>query len=105
MAPPRRRSSSSGFSSESIDKPLDIVVEKIVEHLEEVEEVKEVEQPEVKQEAQLLPEIIPTEAPPPMSLKEAAKQEVVAEVQPPIQQKIAVARPPRNIPKFSKVRG
>ena len=102
MATPRKRPSSSGFSSNSIDKLLETAVEEIVEHLEEV---KEVEQPEIKQETQLLPEITPTEAPPPMSLKEAAKQEVVVDTQPPAQLKVAVARPPRNIPKFSKVRG
>jgi len=102
MATPRRRSSSTGFSSESIDKSSDIIVEEIVEVSEKTEEV---EQPEAKQEVQPLPEIIPTEAPPPMSLKEAAKQEVVPETQPSTQQKTSAARYPRNIPKFSKVRG
>jgi hypothetical protein len=68
------------------------------------EKTEEAEQLEAKQEVQPLPEIIPTEAPPPMSLKETAKQEVVLETQPPMQQKTAVARHPRNIPKFSKVR-
>jgi hypothetical protein len=102
MATPRRRSSSTGFSSESIDESSDIVIEETVEVSKETEEA---EQPEAKQEVQPLPEIIPTEAPPPMSLKEAAKQEVVLEEQPPTQQKPAVVRHPRNIPKFSKVRG
>jgi hypothetical protein len=102
MATPRRRSSSTGFSSESIDESSDIVIEETVKISEKTEEA---EQPEAKQEVQSLPEIIPTEAPPPMSLKEAAKQEVASEAQPPTQQKTAVARHPRNIPKFSKVRG
>ena len=102
MATPRRRSSSTGFSSESIDESSDIVIEEIVKVSEEIQEA---EQPEAKQEAQPLPEIIPTEAPPPMSLKEAAKQEVGLETQSPVQQQIAVSRHPRNIPKFSKVRG
>jgi hypothetical protein len=102
MATPRRRSSSTGFSSESIDESSDIVIEETVKISEKTEGE---EQPEAKQEVQPLPEIIPTEAPPPMSIKEAAKQEVVLEPQPPTQQKPAVARHPRNIPKFSKVRG
>jgi hypothetical protein len=102
MATPRRRSSSTGFSSESIDESSDIAIEEIVEVSEKTEEA---EQPEAKQEVQPLPEIIPTEAPPPMSLKEAAKQEVVPETQPSTQQKTSAARHPRNIPKFSKVRG
>ena len=102
MATPRRRSTSTGFSSEKIDESSDTVTEKVVEN---PGKIKEEEQPETKQETQLLPEITPTEAPPPVSLKETAKQEVVVEVQPPVEQKIAVARPPRNIPKFSKVRG
>ena len=102
MATPRRRSSSAGFSSESIDKPSDIVIEKPVKVSEKTEEA---EQPEAKQEVQPLPEIIPTEAPSLMPLKEAAKQEVALETQPPVQQKPAVARHPRNIPKFSKVKG
>jgi hypothetical protein len=102
MATPRRRSSSTGFSSENIDESSNIVIEEIAKDSEEAEKV---EQPESKPEVQPLPEIIPTEAPPPMSLKEAAKQEVVLETQPPAQQQIAVSRHPRNIPKFSKVRG
>lgn len=101
MATPRRRSSSTGFSSESIDESSDIVIEEIVEVSEKTEEV---EQPEAKQEVQPLPEIVPTEAPPPMSLKEAAREEIVLETQPPAQQQIAISRHPRNIPKFSKVR-
>lgn len=102
MATPRRRSSSTGFSSESIDESSDIVIEEIVKVSEEIQEA---EQPEAKQEVQPLPEITPTEAPPPMSLKEAAKQEVTVETSTPVQQKVAVSRHPRNIPKFSKVRG
>jgi hypothetical protein len=102
MATPRRRSPSSGFPSESIDESSDILIEEIVKDSEDTEEV---EQPEAKKEVEPLPEIVPTEAPPPMSLKEAEKQEVVPETQPPAQQQIAVSRHPRNIPKFSKVRG
>jgi len=102
MATPRRRSSSTEFSSDSINESSDILIEEIVEVLEETEKA---EQPKAKQEVQPLPEIIPTEAPPPMSLKEVAKQEVVLETQPVVQQKVAVSRHPRNIPKFSKVRG
>jgi hypothetical protein len=102
MATPRKRSSSTGFLSESIDESSNIVIEEIVEILEETEKS---EQPEVKQEYQPLPEIIPTEAPPPMSIKEAAKQEVVLDTQPPVQQKVAASRHPRNTPKFSKLRG
>jgi hypothetical protein len=102
MATPRRRSSSTGFSSESIDESSDIVIEETVEVSEKIEEA---DQPEAKQEVQPLPEIIPTEAPPPMSIKEAASQEVVLETQPPAQQQISASRHPRNIPKFSKVRG
>jgi hypothetical protein len=101
MATSRRRSSSTGFSSESIDESSDIVIEETVEVSEKTEEV---EQSEAKQEVQPLPEIVPTEAPPPMSLKEAAREEIVLETQPPAQQQIAISRHPRNIPKFSKVR-
>ena len=102
MATPRRRSSSTGFSSESLDKTSDIVIE---ENAKDPEEVEELDQPVAKQETQPILEIVPTEAPPPFPLKEVAKPEVAVVNQPPVQQKVAVARHPRNIPKFSKVRG
>ena len=102
MATPRRRSSSVGISSESLDKTSDIVIEEISNDPEEAEEL---EQPAAKQEAQPILEIVPTEAPPPFHLKEVAKPEVAVVNQPPVQQKVAVARHPRNIPKFSKLKG
>ena len=101
MATPRRRSSSAGFSSKSIDESSDIVIEEIVEISDKTEEA---EQPEAKQEIQPPPEITPTEVPSPVSLKEADKPEAVVMTLP-VQQKVTVARHPRNIPKFSKVRG
>jgi hypothetical protein len=102
MATPRRRPSSTGFSSESIDESSDNVIKEIVEVLEKTEEA---EQPETKQEVQPPLEIIPTEAPPPVPLKEAAKPEAIVVTPPPVKQKVTVARHPRNIPKFSKLRG
>jgi hypothetical protein len=102
MATPRRRSSSTGFFSESLDKTSDIVIE---ENAKDPEEVEELEQPEAKQEVRPILEITPTEAPPPVPLKGAAKPEAVVVTPPSAQQRQAVARHPRNIPKFSKLRG
>ena len=102
MATPRRRPSSSGFASQSIDESLSISIEELEEDMNTLEEIsKEVE----KQEPQVLPEIVPTEAPPPMSIKEAAQQEVVLVPEVTVQQKVGPKRHPRNIPKFAKVRG
>jgi hypothetical protein len=102
MATSRRRSSPIGISSKSLDKTSDIVIEEIANDPEEVEEL---EQPVAKQEAQPLLEIAPIETPPPVPPREVAKPEVAVVHQPPVQQKVAVARHPRNIPKFSKLKG
>ena len=102
MATSRRRSSSIGISSKSLDKTSDIVIEEITKDPEEVEEL---EQSAAKQEAQPILEIVPTELPPPVHLQEVAKPEAVVVNQPPVQQKVAVARHPRTIPKFSKLKG
>ena len=90
------------FSSETISETPDSVIEEVIENPENTEEQ---EQPVAKQEVQPLPEITPTEAPPPMFVKEEEKQEVVVEAQSPVQGEPAVTRHPRNIPKFSRVRG
>lgn len=77
-------------------------VEEFEEDLNTLEEVlAEVE----KQETQILPEIVPTDAPPPVSIKEATQQEVVLTPEAIVQQKVTPKRHPRNIPKFAKVRG
>jgi hypothetical protein len=102
MATPRRRSPSSEFSSENAGKSSDILVE---ENSKASEKIVDVEQPEEKPEIPAILEITPTEARPPTPPREVEKREVVLDAQPPIQQKIAVSRHPRNIPKFSKMRG
>ena len=102
MATPRRRSPVSGFSPQGTDESLVLSVEEFEEDLNTLEEVlAEVE----KQETHILPEIVPTDAPPPMPIKEAAQQEVVLTPEATVQQKIEPKRHPRNIPKFAKVRG
>jgi hypothetical protein len=81
---------------------LVLSVEEFEEDLNTLEEVlAEVE----KQETQILPEIVPTDAPPPVSIKEATQQEVVLTPEAIVQQKVTPKRHPRNIPKFAKVRG
>ena len=102
MATPRRRSPSSGFTPKNVEESSSISIEEFEKDLKTLEEFsKEIE----KQETQLLPEIVPTDAPPPMSIKEAARQEVVLAPETVVQQKVEPKRHPRNIPKFSKVRG
>jgi hypothetical protein len=101
MAASRRRQSS-GFQteSESIDE-----LSKTFPEEEVVMEQEEEKVIEVKKEPELLPEITPTEAPPPISRKEMAKEEVVAVPQQTPVQPVSPKRHPRNIPRFSKVRG
>ena len=102
MATPRRRPQASGFTSQGIDESLDVSSEKLEENMNTLERVfEEVEE----QRTQVLPEIIPTEAPPPTSIKEAVQQEVVLAPEANVQHKVGPKRHPRNIPKFSKVRG
>ena len=100
MAASRRRSSS-GFQSES--ESIDELSKTFPK--EEVVMEQEEEVIEVKKEPELLPEIIPTEAPPPIALKEMVKEEIAPAPQPTTSHQVPQKRHPRNIPKFSKARG
>jgi hypothetical protein len=108
MATQRRRSSypSQEVPEEIIDETSNISEKEITEEVREdaIEEVTlELDPPA----ASLLPDIIPTEAPPPVPLKEAEKLGITssAKQEPILQLKDPPKRHPRNTPKFSTKRG
>jgi hypothetical protein len=101
MASSRRRTSYSSLTqAEEVIDELSNISEK------EVEVVEEIQDPETTQEF-LLPDIIPTEAPPPYSEKKIV--EPIAVPTPAkennLQLKAPPKRHPRNIPKFSSKKG
>ena len=100
MASPRRRSSYP--SQETLEEVIDET-----SNISEKEVIEEVA-PEPKLPAVLvLPDLVPTEAPPPVPLKEAEKTSITAPAkqEPVLQLKEPPKRHPRNIPKFSTKRG
>jgi hypothetical protein len=108
MASPRRRSSypSQEVPEEIIDEISNISEEEIVEEVpeEKIEEVATEPEPPV---VLVLPDLVPTEAPPPVPLKEAAKLGItaLAKQESILQLKEPPKRHPRNTPKFSTKRG
>jgi hypothetical protein len=100
MASQRRRSS---YPSQEV--PEEIIDE--ISNISEKEVIEEVASEPEPPAASTLPDLVPTEAPPPVPLKEAAKLGITvpARQEPVLQLKEPPKRHPRNTPKFSTKRG
>jgi hypothetical protein len=101
MASSRRRTSYSSLTqAEEVIDELSNISEKEVEVVEEIQDTETIKE-------FLLPDIIPTEAPPPYSEKKVVEPVLIsapAKEETP-QPKAPPKRHPRNIPKFSSKKG